>query len=48
MRSIENILKVNKLSVTAGRQKILQLFLNSGGALAHADIEKMPGSILTG
>lgn len=43
MRSIENILKVNKLSVTAGRQKILQLFLNSGGALAHADIEKNAG-----
>ena len=43
MRSIENILKANKLSVTAGRQKILQLFLNSGGALAHADIEKNAG-----
>ncbi|HMR81799.1 MAG TPA: transcriptional repressor [Niabella sp.] len=43
MKSIESILKANKLSVTAGRQKILQLFLNSGGALAHADIEKNAG-----
>lgn len=43
MKSIETILKSNKLSVTAGRQKILQLFLNSGGALAHADIEKKAG-----
>jgi Fur family ferric uptake transcriptional regulator len=43
MKSIESILKANKLSVTAGRQKILQLFLHSGGALAHADIEKNAG-----
>ena len=34
------ILKKNQLSVTAGRKKILELFLNSPGALAHADIEK--------
>ncbi|GAB3420407.1 Fur family transcriptional regulator [Niabella aquatica] len=43
MKSIESILKANKLSVTSGRQKILQMFLNSGGALAHADIEKSAG-----
>jgi Fur family transcriptional regulator, ferric uptake regulator len=34
------ILKKNQLSVTAGREKILELFINSRGALAHADIEK--------
>jgi Fur family transcriptional regulator, ferric uptake regulator len=34
------ILKKNQLSVTAGREKILELFINSKGALAHADIEK--------
>lgn len=34
------ILKKNQLSVTAGREKILELFINSNGALAHADIEK--------
>lgn len=41
--NITALLKENNLSVTAGRQKILQLFLNSGGALAHADIEKKAG-----
>ena len=35
-----DILKKNQLSITAGRIKILELFLNSPGALAHADIEK--------
>ncbi len=35
-----NILKKNSLSVTEGRKKILNLFLESEGALAHADIEK--------
>lgn len=34
------ILKKNGLSVTEGRKKILDLFLDSEGALAHADIEK--------
>lgn len=34
------ILKKNQLSITAGREKILDLFLKSNGALAHADIEK--------
>lgn len=37
------ILKKNHLSVTDGRKKILELFLNSQGALAHADIEKSTG-----
>ncbi len=40
---ITTILKENNLSVTAGRQTILALFLNSDGALAHADIEKNAG-----
>jgi Fur family ferric uptake transcriptional regulator len=34
------ILRNNRLSVTDSRQKILELFLQSNGALAHADIEK--------
>ena len=34
------ILKKNGLSVTEGRKKILELFLDADGALAHADIEK--------
>ncbi|MEP6594965.1 MAG: Fur family transcriptional regulator [Ginsengibacter sp.] len=37
------ILKKNRLSVTDSRQKILELFLLSKGALAHADIEKKTG-----
>jgi Fur family ferric uptake transcriptional regulator len=37
------ILKKNRLSVTDSRQKILELFLQSNGALAHADIEKKTG-----
>ncbi len=40
MDELLEILKKNQLSVTAGRKKILELFLNSPGALAHADIEK--------
>ena len=40
MEELMDILKKNQLSVTAGRKKILELFLNSPGALAHADIEK--------
>lgn len=35
-----DILKRNGLSVTEGRKKILELFLDAEGALAHADIEK--------
>ena len=36
-------LKRNKLSVTESRRKILQLFLEQTGALAHGDIEKRAG-----
>lgn len=42
---IADILKKNQLSVTDSRKKILDLFLNSNGALAHADIEKSTGEI---
>jgi len=40
---IPDILKKNQLSVTDSRKKILELFLKSDGALAHADIEKNTG-----
>lgn len=40
---IRNILKRNQLSVTASREKILHLFLEQPGALAHGDIEKRAG-----
>ena len=40
--SIE-ILKKNTLSITESRKAILDLFLDSEGALAHADIEKNIG-----
>src|SRR5688572_1230657 len=40
---IDNILKKNQLSVTGSRKKILELFLQSSGALAHSDIEKKTG-----
>lgn len=43
MNSVDSILKLSKLSVTPGRQKILQLFLNASGALSHADIEEKTG-----
>ncbi len=43
MKQTEEILKKNHLSVTDSRQKIMQLFMNSNGALAHADIEKKTG-----
>jgi Fur family ferric uptake transcriptional regulator len=42
---ILTILRKNHLSVTGSRQKILELFLQSNGALAHADIEKKTGEI---
>ena len=35
-----DILKRTGLSITEGRKKILELFLETDGALAHADIEK--------
>ena len=37
------LLKNNQLSVTGSRKKILELFLDSKGALAHGDIEKKTG-----
>ena len=40
---VKQILKRNQLSVTASREKILQLFLAQSGALAHGDIEKKAG-----
>jgi Fur family ferric uptake transcriptional regulator len=40
---IDDILKRNMLSVTAGRKKILELFLQNAGALSHGDIEKKAG-----
>ncbi len=43
MKQVEEILKKNNLSVTDSRQKIMGLFLNANGALAHADIEKKTG-----
>jgi Fur family ferric uptake transcriptional regulator len=42
-KQIDDILKRNQLSVTSGRRKILELFLNNEGALAHCDIEKKAG-----
>ena len=43
MDNLLDILKKNELSVTGSRKKILELFLKSPGALAHADIEKNTG-----
>lgn len=40
MSEHNDILKKNGLSVTESRKKILDLFMESDGALAHADIEK--------
>lgn len=40
---VNMVLKSNKLSVTGSRRKILQLFLEQPGALAHGDIEKKAG-----
>jgi Fur family transcriptional regulator, ferric uptake regulator len=40
MESVLKILKKQGLSVTESRSKILNIFLNSDGALAHSDIEK--------
>jgi Fur family ferric uptake transcriptional regulator len=37
---IADILKRNQLSITGSRTKILELFQETNGALAHADIEK--------
>jgi Fur family transcriptional regulator, ferric uptake regulator len=40
MEKLLNILKKNNLSVTDGRKTILQLFLETEGALAHSNIEQ--------
>ena len=40
MKDNLEILRKNGLSVTEGRKKILELFLDNEGALAHADIER--------
>lgn len=40
---VSAVLKQNNLSVTGSRSKILQLFLEQPGALAHGDIEKKAG-----
>ena len=40
---IKEILKRNNLSVTGSREKILSLFFDQPGALAHGDIEKRAG-----
>lgn len=40
---VEALLKKNHLSITDSRKKILQLFLEQAGALAHGDIEKRAG-----
>lgn len=40
---VAQLLKRNSLSVTGSRKKILQLFLEQPGALAHGDIEKKAG-----
>ena len=42
-KGTKEILKKNRLSVTASREKILNLFLDQTGALAHGDIEKKAG-----
>jgi Fur family ferric uptake transcriptional regulator len=41
--SLQEILRNNGLSITASREKILNLFLEQPGALAHGDIEKKAG-----
>lgn len=42
-KKIDALLKKSQLSVTAGRRKILELFLQQEGALSHGDIEKKAG-----
>ena len=41
--AVDIILRKSQLSVTGSRKKILELFLSSRGALAHADIERRAG-----
>lgn len=40
---VDDILRRNSLSVTESRKKILNLFINIQGALAHGDIERKAG-----
>src|SRR5687768_4931602 len=40
---VNAILRNNNLSVTESRKKIIQLFLEQPGALAHGDIERKAG-----
>lgn len=42
--TITETLKKNQLSVTDSRKRILELFLQTDGALAHADVEKQTGT----
>lgn len=44
MQQIQQLLKKNQLSITDSRSRILELFLQQNGALAHADIEKKSGA----
>jgi Fur family transcriptional regulator, ferric uptake regulator len=41
---VNETLKRNQLSITDSRKKILELFMRSNSALAHADIEKQSGT----
>ena len=43
IQEVNDILRRNQLSVTESRKSILELFIHSNGALAHADIEKRSG-----
>ncbi len=45
MLTYNDILTKSGLSVTQSRTQILELFLKSNGALSHADIERMTGSV---
>jgi Fur family ferric uptake transcriptional regulator len=44
MKEASSILKNHRLSITDSRQKIMELFIASQGALSHSDIEKSTGS----
>lgn len=41
--SITELLRTSKLSITDTRVKILELFMNSDGALEHSSFEKLAG-----
>ncbi|TAE67052.1 MAG: transcriptional repressor, partial [Bacteroidetes bacterium] len=45
MSQLETLLKKYNLSVTEGRKKILQLFLDANAALEHATIEQNAPSL---